>query len=259
MTSGRWLRIAPDDSSTPLQTMSYWNALMSSGSCVSSASRPPCGIENGLWEKSIFFSSSFHSYIGKSTIQQNSNTSVLAESELRCRCGCARRPRVSRPASSLSAGEEHRVAGLDAGLGGDGGSAPRAGRNLAIGPLPASAPSLLLEDDIAEARRAFAARPVVELVEEASAAARRRRAPGWRARVLPLEGLERHVVAREHLASRRRSRCGLRRSGLSMPYFSIASAIGDARERLASPACRRRTPRTRRAAPARPRRTRRPA
>jgi len=26
-----------------------------------------------LWEKSIRFSSSFHSYIGKSTIQQNSN------------------------------------------------------------------------------------------------------------------------------------------------------------------------------------------
>ena len=28
ITSGRWLRIAPDDSSTPLQTMSYWIALM---------------------------------------------------------------------------------------------------------------------------------------------------------------------------------------------------------------------------------------
>ena len=30
-------------------------------------------MENGLWEKSIFFSSSFHSYIGKSTIQQSAN------------------------------------------------------------------------------------------------------------------------------------------------------------------------------------------
>ena len=39
---------------------------------ASSAASPPCGMENGLWEKSIFFSSSFHSYIGKSTIQQNS-------------------------------------------------------------------------------------------------------------------------------------------------------------------------------------------
>ena len=34
------------------------------------------GIENGLCEKSIFFSSSFHSYIGKSTIQQNSKRSL---------------------------------------------------------------------------------------------------------------------------------------------------------------------------------------
>ena len=34
------------------------------------------GIENGLWEKSIFFSSSFHSYIGKSTIQQKSKRSL---------------------------------------------------------------------------------------------------------------------------------------------------------------------------------------
>ena len=47
----------------------------SSSLCRSSASSPPCGIENGLWEKSIFFSSSFHSYIGKSTIQQNSKRS----------------------------------------------------------------------------------------------------------------------------------------------------------------------------------------
>src|SRR4029077_13530765 len=40
-------------------------------------SRSKFGIEKGLWEKSIFFSSSFHSYIGKSTIQQNSKQSFL--------------------------------------------------------------------------------------------------------------------------------------------------------------------------------------
>src|SRR6266705_1488731 len=34
-------------------------------------SRSNCGMEKGLWEKSIFLSSSFHSYMGKSTIQQN--------------------------------------------------------------------------------------------------------------------------------------------------------------------------------------------
>ncbi|MNN56243.1 hypothetical protein D3C81_1711610 [compost metagenome] len=48
---------------------------MVSGSWVSRASMPPCGIEKGLWLKSTFFSSSDHSNIGKSTIQQNLNCS----------------------------------------------------------------------------------------------------------------------------------------------------------------------------------------
>ena len=48
---------------------------MSSGSLVFSASSSPCGIENGLCEKSTCFVSSFHSNIGKSTIQQNSKRS----------------------------------------------------------------------------------------------------------------------------------------------------------------------------------------
>ena len=63
----------------PLQTMSYWIALrprmvsLSFGSSARNCSGSMFGIENGLCEKSIFFSSSFHSYIGKSTIQQNAN------------------------------------------------------------------------------------------------------------------------------------------------------------------------------------------
>src|SRR3954463_16438678 len=56
--------------------MSYWNALMVSGSWPLSASRPPCGIENGLCEKSTFLSSSLYSYIGKSTIQASSKRSL---------------------------------------------------------------------------------------------------------------------------------------------------------------------------------------
>src|SRR5437660_1057209 len=44
--------------------MSYWKARISSGSLVSSASNPPCGIENGLWLNSICPVSSFFSYIG---------------------------------------------------------------------------------------------------------------------------------------------------------------------------------------------------
>lgn len=74
MISGSWFRIAPEDSSTPLQTMSYCQPRMSSGSWVCSASRPPCGMENGLCEKSIAPVSSSFSYIGKSTIQQKRKT-----------------------------------------------------------------------------------------------------------------------------------------------------------------------------------------
>src|SRR3546814_7645536 len=73
MMSGRWFRIAPDDSSTPLQTMSYCHARISRGSLVSSASSSPCGIEKGLWLKSILPVSSSASNIGKSTIQHISN------------------------------------------------------------------------------------------------------------------------------------------------------------------------------------------
>ena len=63
--------MAPDDNSIPLHTRSYCHALMVSGSCVSSASKPPCGIENGLCENSTLPVVSSNSYIGKSTIQQN--------------------------------------------------------------------------------------------------------------------------------------------------------------------------------------------
>src|ERR1700732_1449358 len=74
--------MAPEESSTPLQTMSYWIALIdkivsrAGGSSAGKSSTAMFGMENGLWEKSIFFSSSFHSYIGKSTIQQNSKRSL---------------------------------------------------------------------------------------------------------------------------------------------------------------------------------------
>src|SRR3546814_4767999 len=55
--------------------MSYCHARISSGSIVSNASISPCGMEKGLCEKSTFLLSSSYSYIGKSTIQQNLNTS----------------------------------------------------------------------------------------------------------------------------------------------------------------------------------------
>src|SRR5213595_1911327 len=45
MMSGRWFLIAPDVSSMPLHTMSYWKARISSGSFVASASMPQGGLE----------------------------------------------------------------------------------------------------------------------------------------------------------------------------------------------------------------------
>ena len=82
ITSGRWLRTAPEESSTPLHTTSYWYARISPGSLLSRASRPPWGIENGLWEKSQPPVSGLRSYMGKSTIQQNARTLGSCQAEL---------------------------------------------------------------------------------------------------------------------------------------------------------------------------------
>ena len=143
-----------------------------SGSCFSSASSPPCGMEKGLCEKSIFFSSSFHSYIGKSTIQQNSNSSFLktpsslpmrmraAPASLAALSALSQAKKTASPAESFALATSACCA---------------SGRNFAIGPcrsarrdrlrlgrpLPRSAlaPGSPLEDDVAEARRALALAP----------------------------------------------------------------------------------------------------
>ena len=201
MMSGRWLRIAPDDSSMPLQTMSYWNALMVSGSWLSSASSPPCGIEKGLWEKSIFFSSSFHSYIGKSTIQQNSKTSfLLTPRSLPMRMRAA--PASLAALSALSQAKKTASPGESFAFST---SANCASELQEFGDRPPARqrPAFAFEDDVAEARRALSLRPVVELVEERARLlrrARRRDRPHHAARLDHLlEGVERHVVARKHL------------------------------------------------------------
>ena len=77
MISGSWFRTAPEESSTPLHTRSYWSAVMVRGSisprsAFSRVSRPPLGMEKGLWQNSSSPLSSPISYMGKSTIQQNS-------------------------------------------------------------------------------------------------------------------------------------------------------------------------------------------
>ena len=79
--SGEWFLTAPEESSIPLHTISYWYAKISKGDFVFKLSNPPCGIEKGLWQKSNF-PLSLISYIGKSTIQQNLYTSLSIKSSL---------------------------------------------------------------------------------------------------------------------------------------------------------------------------------
>jgi hypothetical protein len=99
--------------------------------------------------------------------------------------------------------------------------------NFAIGPLAAKRAAVVLQDDIAEPRRALAARPLVQLVEEGARLGRgaRRWDGAHHAAGLDdgLEGVEGHLLPRELLVTSAMM-SGLRRSGLSLPYFSIASA-----------------------------------
>ena len=84
----------------------------SAGSSARNSSRSKFGIEKGLCEKSILFSSSFHSYIGKSTIQQNSKTPFFDESSVHGRCVVRAEPAKLRGLVCPVAGEEYRVASL---------------------------------------------------------------------------------------------------------------------------------------------------
>ena len=129
------------------------------------------GIENGLCEKSIFLSSSFHSNIGKSTIQQISKRSCairFSSSPTLVRAEPANLYEILR----LAGDEETGVADLEAELIGDllGALRPDVLGERARAALLAFAP-----EDVAEARLAFALRPGIHAVGESAVAAGRRR------------------------------------------------------------------------------------
>src|SRR4028119_1121514 len=181
MMSGRWLRIAPELSSTPLQTMSYCQARMSSGSLVSSASSSPCGMEKGLCEKSTFFASSSYSNIGKSTIQQNSNRFSSMRPRL-CPSRVRAAPASLAASASLPAAQNSPAASprpRSAALAGRDARAAvepqaRLGREpvhalgaMIFGDWPA--PLAALARRVAEPGIAFAACPIVHVVEELAA------------------------------------------------------------------------------------------
>ena len=203
----------------PLHTMSYWNALMVSGSCVFSASSPPCGMLNGLWLKSICPVSSFSSNIGKSVIQQKRNAPGSRSGRVPRRAGCAPCRRISPPSSCLPADEEHRIAGLQAA--GRDGSPRRA-------PLPGcarSAPSARpRRRRCSPARRRPRPSPTRSACRRSCAAATPRPAPGSRAPRRRTPRCARTAQSPSRRSARVTSliRSGLRRSGLSVPNSSIA-------------------------------------
>ena len=98
------------------------------------------GIENGLCEKSIFFSSSFHSYIGKSTIQHNSKRSLATRPKLLADLG-ARGTGELHEVLRLAGDEEHGVADAEAKLIARSASVRSGPMFLASGPAPPSSPS----------------------------------------------------------------------------------------------------------------------
>ena len=246
MMSGRWLRIAPLDSSTPLHTMSYWKALIVSGSCVSSASSSPCGIENGLWLKTIFFASSSHSYMGKSVIQQKRKAFFSTRSSPRRAWSGASPPMVGNVAPV--ADEEDAVARSRPG---DLGEPTEAVGVEELRDRAARDP--LAEGEPAEPRSALFLRPSLQAIEEAPRPRRRSRS-GDRAHDRATRRPRRRttrIPSPRRPRSRRRSRadssdraCPSRT--LPSPRHKGMRGNGAARRPV-----RPRIPRTRRAAPAR--------
>ena len=136
---------------------------MSSGSLFSSASISPCGIENGLWLKSTFLASSSYSNIGKSTIQQKSKRSCGIRPSVLAHAG-ARGTGQLGGVLFLAGGEEQPVVLAQPQLGVELFHALGA---VVLGDRPAELAALA--GDVAEAREAFLARPVVHFVEELAA------------------------------------------------------------------------------------------
>ena len=123
-----------------------------------------------MWEKSIFFSSSFHSNIGKSTIQASAKLSWSTSSSS---CPTLSRAAPAKAMNGRVAGdEEHRVADVEIELLADRG---RALRPDILGDRSGAAFLSVAEEDVAEARLALLLRPVVHAVAEGAVAAARRR------------------------------------------------------------------------------------
>src|SRR5512145_426334 len=214
--------MAPDDNSTPLQTMSYWNALIVSGSRVSSASSPPCGIENGLWLNSILPVSGFNSYIGKSTIQQNLYSSLAMRS---ISSASLRRavPANFAAAAAFWSATKNTASPSPTPATARSRSSREESRNLAIGPFapPPSKTTYPRPGAPSPRAQSFSLSKKLRGRAAAPGAGMARTTPPLATRLANTPKLE---PANDSLASATTS--GLRKSGLSEPYLSIASSYG---------------------------------
>ncbi len=201
---------------------------MSSGSLVFSASSSPCGIENGLCEKSTWLDSSLNSNIGKSTIQQKSNRSLSTRLSSVPMLG-AREAGELVEGLGIAGDEEGRVADLEAELGADRLGAFRA---EVARDRPGAALLAFPPEDVAEARLALALRPGVHPVaERARAAARRRDRPDGVLGLLQHPREDAEAAAAEVLGDVLHHQ-RVAQVGLVGAVLGDRLAVGDARERI---------------------------
>ena len=191
MMSGRWFRIAPE---RQLDAVADDVVLVGHDAraaprllAASSASSSPCGIEKGLWEKSIFFSSSFHSNIGKVDDPAELEAVLVDQVQLAADHG-ARLAGELVELVRVAGSEEDRIADLEAELAHLQCASVRS-RTEVLGDRRRAVPCpplvALAPEDVAEAGLAFALRPAVHAVAEgARAAARRRNGPDARLGIL---------------------------------------------------------------------------
>ena len=253
----------------PLQTMSYWIALrprivsLSAGSSARNSSGRTSASRTGCGRSRSSSSSSFHSYIGKSTIQQNSKRSLLDQAELasptlvRAEPGeldetsSARRRRRTPRRRRCQVAELCSAQCLD-------GSSRRRDCWRSARPTTACRP-------VGPPRRCSRARAGPRPAPRSSSGRRRRAsrrpAPGSptpprsRCVLMPREDLE---AGAAKIVGDVRHLDRIAQVRLVGAVLAHRLARTECAGTAASPACRRRTPRTRRAAPARPRRTRPP-
>ena len=220
MMSGRWLRIAPDDSSTPLQTMSYCQARMSSGSMRLQRFHLALRHREGVVAEVDLLRRPRHIRTSGSRRSSRSGTRPSRSGRAARRRGCAPRRRAWRPRASLPAAKKMPSSGP---------------RPICVGELvhafgavvlgDRAAPFAALAGGVAEARQSPRRAPSRSSRRRICGSCRRCPAPATARTTMPLSTIPANRPKPEPTKCSPTSWTisGLRRSGLSLPYLSIAS------------------------------------